>query len=201
MKLGRRIKIVASAALLSAAVTLPASANFVVGDSIHGTGTDNFFLSTIFDTNATIGPGVEFTGTQNLSGITVTWTANFDADSVTLNLVTSQGGAAFGTPRDTFTFTGIALTAGSLMSDLQLVAIHNFSLGTVSFGTDSLTINVNSHDTRTSCCTASAEFAFPATAVPEPGSMALAGLGAAALALARRRRPAQFERTTAVTDL
>lgn len=185
----RHLKTLALAALL-AGTALQAHAGFVLGSSVTGLATDNHFPATIFSGDALIGAGAEFTGIQDFTHATLTWSADFDADSVTVSLVTSQGLSVFGAlPRETFEFTNIALTAGLQMSDLALVSVSNFDLGAVLFGTDSLTINFNTFSTHNDCCTASVTYAFRAAQpVPEPGSLTMAGLGVAAMAFMRRGR-------------
>jgi hypothetical protein len=84
---------------------------------------------------------------------------------VTIGLTTSDGAAVFGTPRETFAFTGLSLGAGTDLSDLDLVSDTDFDAIVSSNGTNSATIGINSFDTRGGIVSATATFALPVAGV------------------------------------
>src|SRR4051794_27330797 len=109
--------------------------------------------------------------------------------ALTISLTTPQGLALFGTPRDTFAFTGLSLDAGTNLSDLKLVSETNFDAAVLNTGVNSVTIGINSLDTRFGPL-ATASFALPVASsvpVPEPASGIILATVLLGFGLSRRR--------------
>jgi hypothetical protein len=173
----------------------PAQAGFVVGSSAALIATDNFFSSVVINDPAeTVGASTQFFATQILAGAitsTLTWTARIDADTITIQLATSRGLEMSGAPRDTFDFTGLSLTPGVSLSSLVLQSETDFNATILSTGANSLSIGINSVDTRADPdLLATVVFALPSVpeSVPEPSSLAIFGTALAGFGLLRRRK-------------
>ena len=181
--------------LLIASVLAAGSANAsLIGDSVQGFIVDQGggVVAPQFNPTATVGAGVEFSGTWSYAPLGQVWNVTVDLDASTFTVFFDDVGTGSTHDITGFTFVGLALSDLDLGSDIIGVSVlgGDAAVQSIGFTPHRITVQWNEFMFRDAnnnpLSSGSSTFAILTAPVPEPALFALLASGLLIVAVARK---------------
>ena len=181
--------------LLIASVLAAGSANAsLIGDSVQGFIVDQGggVVAPQFNPTATVGAGVEFSGTWSYAPLGQVWNVTVDLDASTFTVFFDDVGTGSTHDITGFTFVGLALSDLDLGSDIIGVSVlsGNAAVQSIGFTPHRITVQWNEFMFRDAnnnpLSSGSSTFRILTAPVPEPALFALLASGLLIVAVARK---------------